>query len=49
MQFKTVLERLILYSRRDKIIIPIEKEIENFFLKIDAHLIVKGSPYKIIS
>ena len=34
MQFKTVLERLILYSRRDKIIIPIEKEIENLVLGI---------------
>ena len=34
MQFRTVLERLILYSRRDKIIIPIEKEIENLVLGI---------------
>jgi transcription elongation factor Elf1 len=34
MQFRTILEKLVLYSNRDKIIIPIEKEIENLVLGI---------------
>ena len=46
LQFRTILEKLISYSKRDKIFIPIEKEIENLILGIPFPKICSFYPTK---